>query len=989
MKKQILFLLMTILSFGNLPASSTPNPFRELFNLFSKPKTTSLISSKYNCNISTRTTLASIQAISNGSWQNATTWSSGTVPTANDDVLIPEGITVELIGTARAKTITVNGVLKGISGQESNAEINLETEWLLVSGTNAKLEIGKASQPYIANGNCNITLIGTDDGDNIGSMGDKFIAAMNGATIELHGKEKISWTHLGANALVGASEITMSEPVDWEVGNEILIVSSRTNWNEAEKRTITAISTDKLKISFTEPLNHPHFSAIKTYTRTTDNKTWTADLRAEVGLLSHNIKIQGDANSETSGFGGHMMAMMNSTLNASSIELYRMGQKSKLGRYPWHWHLLHTFGTGQYLKNSSIHKSYNRAVTIHGTSYTTVDNNFIYDHIGHGVFLEDGSERYNTIKNNVALLTRKPKKGEELTPSDNQFNQVQDRTPATYWITNPNNTFKNNVAAGTEGTGFWFAFPQKPMGASANDARYNGIEPYKEPLGLFKNNKAHSSVSGVDVFDQLTPSHAILSNRGWKNAEEHIFEDCTWYSNKLGVYTGLGNSVGQRIAFTSNLKFKNNIIIDNLTAIQFASYSQVIESAVVANSGTGILEGNTRLYRMYDGAGQIRDSHFVGWNNNSATLLSSGGAATKNTNHRFSGITTDNNNIPHVKLPNYDIRIKNNDTRPQNPSHPRNWNTVVLDEDGSLTGKPNSSIVSNHPFMLVGDEFQPSNWTRAYRSPHNFVLSALRFPGLPTSSIPNVTCRRTKTGTPIASSYHIYGFKTFIQFPFIVNEDFQYTYTFESLPNNKKINIAMENATAGDSYIIKFTDFGNLGGLLLKLAGNTVTESNSLSDLKASNTSNFYMEPNGDLYIKYVATQFNQTMNMQWNTNFAVPMLDTDNDLVSDRQEIENGTNPFDDDGTVLGSQDFIASTNLKLYPNPANDVLHFSGNYFNTETQIKIYDLVGKMVLENQLKASGSQNNKSLNVSTLPTGLYMVIMTNDNGSKVKKIAIK
>ncbi|NJX14438.1 G8 domain-containing protein [Tamlana crocina] len=988
MNKKTLFLLMMVFGLGQLPANTEPNLLDRLYNLFSSTPQKKLVYNKYECSPAEIMTTATIEAINNGSWQETSTWSTGVIPSINDDVLIPTGITVNLVGVAKAKTITVNGILKGISGQVNNAEIDLETEWLLVSGSGAQLEIGTELQPYVASGNCKITLIGSDDGDNIGNMGDKFIAAMNGATIELHGEEKISWTHLGANATVGSNQITLSEPVDWEVGNDILIVSSRTNWNEAEKRTISAISTDKLTIYFTEALNHPHFSAIKTYTRAIDNKTWTADLRAEVGLLSHNIKIQGDAASESTGFGGHIMAMTNSTLKASGIELYRMGQKAKLGRYPWHWHLLHTFGTGQYLKNSSIHKSFNRAVTIHGTSYTTVDNNFMYDHIGHGVFLEDGSERYNMIKNNVALLTKKPKKGEELTPSDNQFNQVQDRTPATYWITNPNNIIENNVAAGTEGTGYWFAFPQKPMGASANDSRFNGIEPYKEPLGLFKGNKTHSSVSGVDVFDQLTPNHAILSNRGWKNSEEHVFENCTWYSNNLGIYTGLGNSVGQRLAFTSNLIFKNNIMIDNPTAIQFASYSQVVESAVVANSGTGIFQGKAKLYRMYDGAGQIRDSHFVGWNNINATFLSSGGAATKNTNHRFSGITTDNNGVPHINLPNYDIKIKNNDTRPQNPSHPRNWNTVVLDEDGSLTGRANSSIVSNHPFMLVGDEFQHSNWTRAFRSPHNFVLSALRFPGLPTSNIPNVTCRRTKTGTPTASSYHIYGFKTFIQFPFIVNEDFQYTYTFESLPSNKKMNVAMENAAEGDSYIIKFTDFGKLGGLSLKLAGSPITESASLSSLKNNNGTNFYLENNGDLYIKYVATQFNQNINMKWNTNFTVPILDTDNDLVSDRQEIENGTDPFDDDGEILRTQDFIATSDVRLFPNPASHSLHFSGRYFNTETTVQIYDLVGKMVLQNQFSTNDSPN-KSLNISKLPKGLYMVVMTNNNGKSTKKIAIE
>ncbi len=929
------------------------------------------------------TNLPTIQAVKSGSWQNIATWSTGIIPTENDDVVIPEGITVDLVGTAKAKTITVRGSLKGLKAQKNDASIDLETEMILVMGANAHFEIGTKNQPYIADGKCKITLIGTNK-ESLGTMGDNFIGAMNGGKIEFHGKEKISWTHLGANATVGSNSITLSEPVDWEIGDEIVIVSSRTDWNEAEKRMINSISADNLKITFNETLKFPHFSKTKTYTRTTDGKSWTADLRAEVGLLSHNIKIQGAENSEQTGFGGHIMAMPNSTLIGSSVELYRMGQKAKLGKYPWHWHLLHDFGTGQYFKNSSIHKSFNRAITIHGTSYTTIDNNFFYDHIGHGVFLEDGSERYNVIKNNVALGTRKPKKGEEVTPSDNQLNEVQNRTPATYWITNPNNTFQNNVAAGTEGTGYWFAFPQKPMGDSAKDSRFNGIEPYKEPLGLFKGNKAHSCVSGVDVFDQLTSDHKILSNRGWQNKEEHLFEDCTWYSNKLGLYSGLGNSVGNRFEYTSNLVFFNNIVIDNTTAIQFASFSQIKESVIVADSETGILQGNTRLYRMYDGPGQIKNCHFVGWNTGTRTFISSGGAATKNTNHRLSGITTDNNKIPHVILPNYDIPIKNDDTRPQNPSHPRNWITVLLDEDGSLTGKANSSIVSNHPFMLVGDETKPSNWIRAYVSPHKFASSVLRFPSLTTAQIPNLSCRRIKDKTPIASAYHIYGFKTFIQFPFIVNEGFQYTYTFESLPTTKSINIAMENARVGDNYVLKFSDFGKLGGLNLTFSSKNLNESNSLTDLNSNDSSSFYREPNGDLFIKIVATQMNQTINMTWTNNYSVPMLDTDNDLVSDRSEITNGTNPFSDDGT-LNTETFITTSDeVNLFPNPVNDLLNFSGTFFDSDTSIQIFNLLGKVVLTKELKI-----NKFINTSNLPSGFYIVVMNNRSKSIAKKILVK
>jgi hypothetical protein len=843
------------------------------------------------CCFNTALWAAEITPVNNGSWQDQSTWPGGQFPGASDDVIIPAGFLIDLTGNIEVKSITINGTLRAVK----DASIDLKVEWIMVRGDDALFEIGTADEPFNGGQSCVITLVGVNDGDQIMSMGDKLIGAMDGANIEFHGQQKVSWSHLGSNINSGSNQITMASAVDWVVGDEIVIVSSRPDWEEAEKRTIAAISGDGLTITLNSSLNYPHVGSVETYTRSTDNKTWTADLRAEVGLLTRNVKIQGDAGSESGGYGGHIMAMNNSTINGSNIELYRMGQKAILARYPWHWHLLHEFGEGQYLKNSSIHRSFNRAVTIHGTSYVNVENNFFYDHIGHGIFLEDGSERYNTIINNVVLLTKRPKEGEELTPSDNELDQVQNRTPSSFWITNPNNTFEGNVAAGTQGTGYWFALPQSPMGLSAGDSRYDGIEPFKEPLGSFKNNKAHSCRSGFDIFDQLKADHSLRTNAGWQNSEEHLIEDCTWYANDLALYTGIGGGVGDKVTYAGNLIFWNNVVVDNVTAMQFASYSQVKESVFVADSGNDILPGATSLYRIYDGAGQIHDSHLVGWNGDRVDYLKDGGAATKHTNHRISGITTDDGMPPVVNLRDYDIPMKNNDDTPQSISHPRVWNIVLYDEDGSFSGRPESSIVSNHPMMLVGDEFQHDNWVNAYRSPHKFALVILQFDGINRFDSPNVTCTRTKTGTPTESYYDMYGYKDHIMTPVIVRENFMYTYTFESLPAGKNVSVILDDATVGDDAILRFTDFGKQGGLSLSESGVALPNVSSLGDLENISSTAYYVEANGDLYVKYVATKFLQDIDINWNTDFEVPMLDTDGDGVSDRDEIIAGSDPYSD----------------------------------------------------------------------------------------------
>ena len=49
-----------------------------------------------------------------------------------------------------------------------------------------------------------------------------------------------------------------------------------------------------------------------------------------------------------------------------------------------------------------------------------------------------------------------------------------------------------------------------------------------------------------------------------------------------------------------------------------------------------------------------------------------------------------------------------------------------------------------------------------------------------------------------------------------LDEDFIYNYQFESLPSTKSIDVFMDDAEAGDTYLLRFQDFGKLGGLNFK-----------------------------------------------------------------------------------------------------------------------------------------------------------------------------
>src|SRR5690606_17356729 len=135
-------------------------------------------------------------------------------------------------------------------------------------------------------------------------------------------------------------------------------------------RKISAISGNTLTLD--KPLQYMHFGKI----------TFDVDQRGEVGLLTRNIKVQASQDAEASFKGGHIMAMVTSKMHLSGVELHRMGQNLELARYPIHWHLVGE-GKGQYIKNASIHDSYNRCVTVHGTNNLRIEGNVTYNTVGH------------------------------------------------------------------------------------------------------------------------------------------------------------------------------------------------------------------------------------------------------------------------------------------------------------------------------------------------------------------------------------------------------------------------------------------------------------------------------------------------------------------------------------------------------------------------------------------------------------------------------
>jgi G8 domain-containing protein len=384
--------------------------------------------------------VAQAQSAGATNWSNPDTWPNRKVPVAGDKVTIGRDKEVILdVSPPALGGLSIDGKLTFAN----NADLELTTEWIMLHG---ELAIGSEASPHTRNATITFTN-NVPNEDVMAGMGDRGIM-ISGGTLNLHGDRTNTWTKLVNTAKAGSTSIEVLNAAGWRVGDEIVLASTDFDPRQAERRTISAISGNKITLD--QKLDYMHFGKI----------TFDVDERGEVGLLTRNIKIQASADAEQSSLGGHIMAMPSSHMYVSGVELNRMGQHLIKARYPIHWHLVGD-AQGQYIKNAAIHDTYNRCVTVHGTNFLRIENNVTYNTVGHCFFMEDGIEHGNEFVRNLGIQTKchtsKPcvptnlaAAGESADYENRQGVRSNgqaskdvllpsDNTASTFWITNPDN----------------------------------------------------------------------------------------------------------------------------------------------------------------------------------------------------------------------------------------------------------------------------------------------------------------------------------------------------------------------------------------------------------------------------------------------------------------------------------------------------------------------------------------------------------------------
>eukprot|EP00638_Chattonella_subsalsa_P015791 CAMPEP_0117829880 /NCGR_PEP_ID=MMETSP0949-20121206/8130_1 /TAXON_ID=44440 /ORGANISM="Chattonella subsalsa, Strain CCMP2191" /LENGTH=3868 /DNA_ID=CAMNT_0005670717 /DNA_START=230 /DNA_END=11837 /DNA_ORIENTATION=- len=603
-------------------------------------------------------------------WSAVTTWANNEPPVDGDTVFVPDGQSVLLdVPSPKLYLLLVQGDMVF-----DRVDLSLEAYYIFIYG--GTFEIGTEDEPFEQN--AVVTLYGrrfkTMEIPHVGgkmlAVADLNFVAHNHDSgmvvpedergyLDIHGiPRKRTWCKLAQSAFAGDTLLYLAEDVDWEAGEHLVITSS--NMGTQAEEVIVSQRLDDRTVEITTELEYDHESNIHFV------EGYEIDMRVEVGLLTRNIVIQGDEGSTRDLFGVHTIAAHGAVYRVENAEFTRCGQSFFLGRYCTHMHMASRMDES-YVRSNSIHHSFQRAVTIHGSHYTHVAYNVAFDVKGHSFFVEDGAEFYNVIEGNLGCVTRV---SEALLKSD--------LDPSTFWTATPRNIWRHNVATGSHSNGWWIELAGHPGGPSSTTS----VCPKHDHLIEFFNNTAHTNSGlGIKIYPQYMPlEDPCDSSSGPKPMYFH--NTTSWRNGGNGQF---GKKLG-------SLHWINSKYVENggaqvhwikLENEDFLWNPHYLDSVLVG-SLTGQRTSRLGVWAPQDEFYYISGITFVNFVGSSAAI--SGCNACETDTKRNQGAYT--YRFDRLKFVNVDQKTK--------------WNwpykDIFWDLDGTLTDQPNGTVTPYYAF---------------------------------------------------------------------------------------------------------------------------------------------------------------------------------------------------------------------------------------------------------------------------------------------------
>lgn len=473
-----------------------------------------------------------VRSKQSGPWSGKETWDAGRIPQSGDRVVIGAGHSVvyDVDSSAVIRLVQIAGALDFARDRSTRLEAGLisiianETPTEEGFDCHFSPEQAEADQPRPA------LRIGTPGSPvplpHTATIRLHYIEGMNkescpalincGGLMEIHGSPlQKTWVKLKLGTQVGATSVSLDESVgDWNTGDQIIITGTERQRErrgpsggfldntQTEVRKVTRVGsrdfTGGYPLSFDKPLTFAHYA--------------NGNFRAEVANLTRNVVIE-SANPD--GVRGHTMVHVNSSGSISYAEFRHLGKRDILGRYSLHFHLCGSTMRGSSVIGASIWDSHNRFLTIHGTDALVVRDCVGYKSVGHGFFLEDGTEINNVIDHNLAVA---------IGPGNPLPKQVIPFDPnrgAGFWFANCHNVFTRNVAAECAEYGYRFDCKETPdfnpvQRIRQADGTTRPQDTRAMPFIRFEDNEAHTmkffclnlrgvtrpADGGLDIYDQ-------------------------------------------------------------------------------------------------------------------------------------------------------------------------------------------------------------------------------------------------------------------------------------------------------------------------------------------------------------------------------------------------------------------------------------------------------------------------------------------------------
>jgi hypothetical protein len=411
-----------------------------------------------------------VRSARSGPWSAVATWEGGAVPGAGSRVRVRGGhvVTYDLDTSTPIRSIHVAGTLEFARDRDTRLDVGLIK---VQPGDDASengfdcdahpaaddgpdrprpsLLVGLPDDPVPAGRRALIRLTYVDGLDR--ETCPAIISC--GGRMEFHGAPiGRTWTKLAREAFRGEAIILLKrEEIDgWKPGDHLIVTGTTRQYGYKQTRTVSVAerpTTEERTLKAIRPYVE-HGLALVTLDRPLENDHRAqADYRAEVANLTRNVIVE---SADPGGVRGHTMYHRNSSGAISYAEFRHLGKEGVLGKYSLHFHLAGTSMRGGSVVGASIWDSENRWITVHGTSYLLIRDCVGYKSVGHGFFLEDGTETRNVLDHNLAVMALRGK------PLPNQVLPYDRNLGSGFWWANSLNSFTDNVAAECDQDGFRF-----------------------------------------------------------------------------------------------------------------------------------------------------------------------------------------------------------------------------------------------------------------------------------------------------------------------------------------------------------------------------------------------------------------------------------------------------------------------------------------------------------------------------------------------------